>query len=198
MEPGLKLNGPAGIVPPWRHPLEWHWPYPGPFAKENTMRHNYSYIAAGMAVMLTFAGCDLIGGLKKTDDETAQPATEATVVGIWRSNIPTGALPPKPTDIKVTMQVDAGHTMILSQRIATGLPKPDDFVEISKETWSWSVVDGKMNSTKTACVYKDPATMKEIEGAPCSAPASKSAEISVKGKAWTVVENGQPIVFRKD
>lgn len=160
------------------------------------MRHNITHIAAGMAVMLSLAGCDLTS-LKKADDDTAQPATEATVVGVWRTNIPTGAVPPKPTDIKVTMQVNADHTMILSQRIATGVADPE-FVEISKENWDWSVVDGKMLSTKTACVYKDPATMQEIAGAPCSAPTSKSAAISVKGKAWTVVENDQPIVFRKD
>lgn len=161
------------------------------------MRHNLTHIAAGMAVMMSFAGCNLTD-LKKADDDTTQPATEATVVGVWRTNIPTGAVPPNPTDIKVTMQVDANHTMILSQRIATGQPSPNDFVEISKENWDWSVVDGKMLSTKTACVYKDPATMQEIAGAPCSLPTSKSAAISVKGKAWTVVENDQPIVFRKD
>lgn len=161
------------------------------------MRHDFIKTAVGMAALLALSGCELTG-LKKADDETAQPATEATVVGIWRTNIPTGKAPPEPVDIKVTMQVNADHTMLLSQRIATGQPAPNDFVEIVKEYWTWSVADGKMLSTKTACTYKDPATMKEIEGAPCAAPTSKSADISVKGSAWTVVENNQPIVFRKD
>ena len=97
---------------------------------ENTMHHNFTHIAAGLAVMMTFTACELTS-LKKADDDTAQPATEATVVGVWRSNIPTGKAPPEPTDVKVTMQVNADHTMILSQRIATGVADPE-FVEIVK------------------------------------------------------------------
>jgi hypothetical protein len=160
------------------------------------MRHNLMHLAAGAAAILALSACDLTS-LKKADDETRQPATEATVVGIWRTNIPVTTTTP-PSDIKVTMQVNADHTMLLSQRVATGQAAPYDFVEIAHEFWSWSVADGKMASTKTTCEYKDPATMQPTAETECREPKSKSADINVKGKAWTVLENDQPVVFRKD
>ncbi|MDB5048408.1 MAG: hypothetical protein JWO30_1479 [Fibrobacteres bacterium] len=148
-----------------------------------------------MAFGLTLSACDLTQA-NKADDETAQPATAATIVGIWRTDIPVTTTTP-PTDVKVTMQVDAGGTMVLSQRIATGQPAPYDNVEIAKENWTWTVESGNMMSVKTTCEYKDPQTMQTVS-TECAEPKTKSAAINVKGKAWTVVENGQPIVFRKD
>ena len=159
------------------------------------MRHHLFHLAAGTAVAFSLSACDLTS-LQKKETETQQPATEATVVGIWRTNIPTGKTPPDPTDIKVTMDVEADHTMLLSQRVATGQPAPYDYVEIVKEYWTWTVADGKMKSVKRTCTYKDPATMQETTT--CAEPLSKEADINVKGTAWTVVEQGQPIVFRKD
>jgi hypothetical protein len=150
----------------------------------------------GMALALSLAACDLTS-LKQADDDTQQPATEATVMGVWRTNIPVTTTTP-PSDIKVTMEVDADHTMLLSQRVATGQPSPYDFVEISKEYWSWSVADGKMTSVKTTCEYKDPATMQPTGETECREPKTETRDINVKGKAWTVVEDGQPIIFRKD
>ena len=163
------------------------------------MRHNIIRKASAFSAVFTlfaFAACDLTG-LKKADESTQQPATEATVVGIWRTNIPITTTTP-PSDVKVTMQVDAEHTMLLSKRVATGQPAPYDFVEVSKENYTWSVADGKMSSTKTTCTYKDPATMQEIPGMPCQAPLSQDAPINVKGKAWTIVQGDQAIIFRKD
>ncbi len=158
------------------------------------MRHALWNSALVLALGAAFTACDLTQ-LKKTDEETAQPATEATVVGVWRTNVPNTATNP-PSDIKVTMQVDAGHTMLMSYRVATGMPSPNDFVEISKEYWTWSVADGKMTCQKTTCEYTDPATMEKTTT--CAEPTARTKDINVKGTAWTVVEDGQPIVFRKD
>lgn len=165
------------------------------------MRHNSIRFAGALGAMLAFNACDMASLTKaeaKADADTQQPATEATVLGVWRTNIPTGQTPPAPTDIKVTMVVESNHTMLLSQRIATGQPAPYDFVEISKESWSWSVADGKMASSKTTCEYKDPATMEPTGETECREPKTKSADINVKGKAWTVVDASGPVVFRKD
>ncbi len=166
------------------------------------MRHNTKAIAAAFASLFALSACDLASLTKsesKADSDAQQPATEGTVFGVWRTNIPTGQTPPAPTDIKVTMQVNTDHTMLLSQRIATGQPAPaPEFVELSKEYWSWSVVDGKMVSNKTSCEYKDPATMQPTGETECREPKSKSADINVKGKAWTVVDASGPVIFRKD
>jgi hypothetical protein len=163
------------------------------------MRHEYlkaGMALFGMALGLSLTACDL-SQVAAANDNATQPATAATIQGVWRTDILLTTTTPA-TDIKVTMEIDADNTMILSQRVATGYPAPNDFVEISKETWAWSIVDGKMVSNKTACVYKDPKTAQEIPDAPCAAPLTQEAPISVKGKAWTVVQNDQPIVFRKD
>ncbi|MDB5105310.1 MAG: hypothetical protein JWP91_2999 [Fibrobacteres bacterium] len=158
------------------------------------MRHVSLKLGLGLALGLAFSGCDLTQ-IKKTDDDTAQPATAATVVGIWRADI---VVPNPPLDIKLTMQVDAAGTMLLSQRLATGQPSPNDFVETSKEYWTWKVENGNMVSVKTTCEYKDPATMQPTGETACREPLSKTKAINVKGSAWTVVEEGQPVVFRKD
>jgi hypothetical protein len=152
-------------------------------------------LGLGMALGLTLSACNL-NDVKAADDETQKPATEATVIGIWRTDIPLATTPP--SNIKVTMQVDAEHTMLTSQRVATGQPAPYDFVEFNKEYWTWKVVDGKVLSEKTVCEYKDPATMQPTGETACRAPLTKEAAINVKGSVWTVVEDGQPILFRKD
>ena len=149
-----------------------------------------------MALGLTLTGCDLTQ-IKKADNDTAQPATAATVVGVWRTDIPVTTTNP-PTDIKVTMQVLAEGSMLLSQRVATGQPSPYDFVEIAKENWTWKVENGNMISVKTTCEYKDPATMQPTGETDCRVPLTQTAAINVKGNAWTVVQSGQPVIFRKD
>lgn len=158
------------------------------------MRHPYLKAGTGLALALSLAACDL-STLQSADASATQPATAATVVGIWRTDIVEPGSPP--VTIKMTMQVDPAGTMVLSQRVATGQPAPYDYVEIAKENWTWTVADGKMSSVKTTCEYKDPATMQTVS-TDCVEPKSKSADINVKGNAWTVVEDGQPIVFRKD
>ncbi len=149
-----------------------------------------------MALGLTLTACDLTQIKKKADENTTQPATAATVVGIWRTDVVVPGTPP--TDIKITMQVDAASTMVLSQRVATGQPSPYDYVEISKENWTWKVENGAMVSEKTTCEYKDPATMQPTGETACRAPLTRNAPINVKGTAWTVVQEGTPVVFRKD
>ncbi len=158
------------------------------------MRHSSIKLGLGMALGLAFSGCDLTQ-IKKADEDTAQPATAATVVGIWRTDI---AVVDPPTNIKVTMQVDAAGSMLLSQRVATGQPSPNDFVEFSKENWTWKVENGAMVSQKTTCEYKNPATMQPTGEVACRAPLTRNSAINVKGKAWTVIDDGKPIVFRKD
>jgi hypothetical protein len=152
--------------------------------------------AALIAAFLSLQACDL-AELQKEESDTQQPATESTVIGIWRGNIPTGKAPPDPTDIKVTLDVEPDHTMLLSKRIATGKPAPLDYCELVKEYWSWSVADGKLSATKTDCAYKNPETM-EVVSTDCAEPRSESVAIDVKGTAWTMDEAGLPLVYRKD
>jgi hypothetical protein len=152
--------------------------------------------AALIAAFLSLQACDL-AELQKEESDTRQPATESTVIGIWRGNIPTGKAPPEPTDIKVTLDVEQDHTMLLSKRIATGKPAPMDYCELVKEYWSWSVADGKLSATKTDCTYKNPETL-EVVSTDCAEPKSESVAIDVKGTAWTMDEAGVPFVYRKD
>jgi len=161
------------------------------------MLDGFARFAACSAAALLLAACDPMSFMKKADDETRQPATEATVIGIWRTNLPTGKTPPDPTDIKVTLDIEPDHTLLLSERIATGRDAPYDFVEIVKEYQSWSVTNGKLVSTKTDCTYKDAATLLETS-TDCAEPKTREADIDVKGSAWTLMENGEPIVYRKD
>jgi hypothetical protein len=163
------------------------------------MRHLISRFAvASLAVqaVLTLGACDP-SLLQKQESDARQPATEATVIGIWRSNIPTGKVPPDPIDIKVTLDIEPDHTMLLSKRIATGKPHPYDYCELVKEFWSWSVADGNLSATKTDCTYKDPQSM-EVVSTTCAEPTSRSVAIDVKGAAWTMDEGGTPLVYRKD
>jgi hypothetical protein len=160
------------------------------------MRQSIIRFAAGLAAVLCLPACDP-ALLQKQEDDAQKPATEATVVGIWRTNIPTGKAPPEPADIKVTLDIEPDHTMLLSKRLATGKPAPFDYVELAKEYWSWSVSDGKLSATKTDCTYKDFPTM-EVVSTDCAEPTSKSVAIDVKGTAWTMVEDGTPLVYRKD
>jgi hypothetical protein len=149
-----------------------------------------------IAAALSMQACDL-ALLQKEESDAQQPATESTVIGIWRSNIPTGKAPPEPTDIKVTLDIEPDHTMLLSKRIATGRAAPFDYCELVKEYWSWSVADGKLSATKTDCTYKNPETM-EVVSTDCAEPKSESVTIDVKGAAWTMDETGTPLIYRKD
>lgn len=161
------------------------------------MPDGFHRFAAYLATALCLAACDPASFLKKEDDQTRQPATEATVIGIWRTNIPTGNAPPDPTDFKVTLDIEPDHTLLFSKRLATGRPAPYDYVELVKEYQSWSVSNGKLISTKTDCTYKDAATMEETSTV-CAEPKTREADIDVKGTAWTLMEDGQPTVYRKD
>ncbi len=149
-----------------------------------------------MALGLALVGCDLTQ-VKKADDNTTQPATAETVIGIWRTSIPVPSNPP--TDIKVTMEVLKDGTSVTTQSVATGQPAPaPEFVEISKENWTWKVENGTMLSVKTTCEYKDPATMQPTGETACRQPLTRSDAISVKGKAWSVVQGGEAVIFLKD
>jgi hypothetical protein len=150
-------------------------------------------IAAGL---LSLQACNL-ASLEKQESDAQQPATEATAIGIWRSNIPTGKAPPEPIDIKVTLDIEPDHTMLLSKRIATGKAHPYDYCELVKEFWSWSVADGVLSATKTDCTYKDPQSL-EVLSTTCAEPKTRSIAIDVKGAAWTMDEGGTPLVYRKD
>jgi hypothetical protein len=154
-------------------------------------------IAARSFPCLSLLACDPTALLQKEESDARQPPTESTVIGIWRANIPTGKAPPEPTDVKVTLDIGADHSMLLSRRLATGKPAPYDYVELVKEYWSWSVSDGKLSATKTDCTYKDAQSM-EVVSTTCAAPTSESVAIDVEGKAWTMDEGGTPIVYRKD
>jgi hypothetical protein len=156
------------------------------------MRHSILKMGLGLTLGLALAGCDLTD-VKKADDDTAKPATAATVIGTWRSDV--AATPT--TIIKLTMRVDEAGTMVLSQRVATGQPAPYDYVEISKENWTWKIENASMVSVKTDCEYKNPETM-QTSSTTCTDPLIRTSEIKVKGSAWTVLENGQPVIFRKD
>lgn len=149
-----------------------------------------------LAIGLSLAACDLTD-VKKTDDEAAQPAIAATVVGIWRSDIAITNTNP-PTILKLTMQVNADQTLLISQRLPTGQPAPYDNVEIAKENFSWKIENGALVAVKTTCKYNNPETMQPTGETDCRAPLSRTDNINVKGKLWTVIESGQPMVFRKD
>lgn len=161
------------------------------------MLYRFSRWAACLAATLFMGSCDPSSLLQKKDDGTRQPATEATVIGIWRSNIPTGKPPPDPMDIKVTLDIEPGHTLLLSERVATGRAAPFDFVEIVKESQTWSVTEGKLVSSKTQCVYKNAATL-EVTSTECAEPKRRETDIDVIGKAWAIRQDGIPIVYRKD
>lgn len=160
------------------------------------IHRSFGVSAAMVAAALTLQACDLAALQNKESDEQ-QPATESTVVGIWRSNIPTGNAPPEPADIKVTLPIYSDHTMLVSHRIATGKAYPYDYCELVKEFWSWSVSDGKLSATKTECTYKEPVNM-EVTSTTCADPTSRTIAIDVKGAAWTMDEDGVPLVYRRD
>jgi hypothetical protein len=155
-----------------------------------TRRARLLLLPLGAALGMVLAGCELLN--QAAAGPGNEPATEATVIGTWRSNVPA---PGGTSDIKITMRIDADHTMLLSQRIASS--GPAEFVEIVHENWTWSLVDGKMKSVKTTCQYA-PAPEYKLMDLPCQAPLEKEAPVNVKAGAWTVVEDGQPIVFRRD
>lgn len=161
--------------------------------KESRMRHSILKLGLGLALGFAMTGCEL-AEVKMADDNTSKPATAATVIGIWRSEV---AATPS-TIIKLTMQVDAAGSMLLSQRVATGQPAPNDNVEIAKENFTWTIEDGAMVAVKTTCEYNNPETMQPTGEIGCRSPLTRTDKISVKGDIWTVLEGGQPVLFKKD
>jgi hypothetical protein len=160
------------------------------------MRSHFLKIGFGLAMALTFTACEF-AQLTKANDEATQPKTEATVIGIWRGNIPVTTTTP-PSDIKVTMVVNKNYTLLLSKRVATGKAEPNDFIEISKENFTWTITDGKMVRSKVNCEYKDPVSGEVIMDKSCETPLVVESDINVKGSAWTVMENDEPMIYRKD
>jgi hypothetical protein len=160
------------------------------------MLYSSTKLSWTLAIGLFLSACDLTQLTKSSStDAVAQPKTEATVIGIWRANIPVSATPP--TDIKVTMDIGSDHTTLLSYRVATGKPSPYDYLEIKKEYSTWTVADGNLSSVKTHCEYKDQTTGLATAEVDCRAPIEESHDINVKGGAWTLIKEGAPLVFNK-
>ncbi|MDB5106605.1 MAG: hypothetical protein JWP91_4294 [Fibrobacteres bacterium] len=129
--------------------------------------------------------------------QRTSPQVDSTLVGIWRTVVPIPSSNP-PAEVRVTMQIDAGHTLLLSQRMATGQPSPHDFATLSREEEAWSIVSGEFRTIKTHCEYTDPATLQPTPESDCRAPLESAIPIMVSHKVWTFLENGQSFVFRKD
>ncbi len=125
-----------------------------------------------------------------------EPKTTATITGIWRTNINLPTTPP--TILKVTMQIDAGGTLILSQLLATGQPSPYDFVNVSREVMDWTLVEGAMHTVKTNCAYRDPVTFQPTEETECRAPLENTSPILVSKGAWSFTDSGTTLIFNKD
>jgi hypothetical protein len=123
-----------------------------------------------------------------------EPATRATVIGTWRTNIP---IPGQIKDMKVTMRIDANDTMLVSQRMGNPMGEVPEFVETSNEMMTWALVDGKLKSTKYLCKYAD-APPYQLKEDTCKDPLVSEEPVNVKGGAWTIMYAGKPIVFRKD
>lgn len=126
-----------------------------------------------------------------------EPKTAATVVGIWRTSIVDTATEP-PREIRLTAQIDPGGTMVVSQRIATGLSSPNDFVQISRENLDWRVEAGEFLSVKTSCAYRDAITFEPIPESACRPPLESRYGIVVSHGVWTVAENGDTTVLIRD
>lgn len=160
------------------------------------MRHTYLKIGMGMAMGLALSACDLTQ-VTKANNDTKQPATEATVIGTWRTDIPVSQAPP--IVMKMTMVINANHTLLTSQRLPTGEAAPYDNIETAHENWTWSVADGKLSSQKTTCEYRDPKNPTADPTTECQPPLTRDAAINVNGSAWTIVDpQAGPLVFKKD
>jgi hypothetical protein len=126
-----------------------------------------------------------------------EPKTAATVVGIWRAN-PVDTTMEPPTEIRLTAQIDPGGTLVLSQRVATGRPSPDDFVQISRENLDWSVEAGEFRALKTLCEYRDPVTFEPTPESDCRLPLELKSDIVVSHGVWTLVDHGDTTVLIRD
>ena len=126
-----------------------------------------------------------------------EPKTAATVVGIWRTSIVDVSTEP-PREIRLTAQIDAGGTMVTSQRIATGLSSPNDFAQIIRENLDWRVEAGEFLSVKTSCAYRDAKTFEPIPESACRPPLESKYGIVVSHGVWTVAENGDTTILIRD
>jgi hypothetical protein len=168
------------------------------FKETSIMGHYFSKsgLGLGLAMVFSFSGCNT-ESTDKADPNGVQPKTEATVIGVWHSNV---KIVTPPIDLNIDLTINADHKQTAKILTATGQPAPADYMEISTENATWSVAGGKLISVKTTCTYvtPDPATGAMTPVGDCRAPLKDSVDINVKGKAWTIIKDGQPAVFLKD
>jgi hypothetical protein len=126
-----------------------------------------------------------------------EPKTAATVVGIWRADFMDTTTEP-PTEIRLTAQIDAGGTMVVSRRIATGQPTPFDFAPILRENSDWRVEEGEFRAVKTLCEYRDPITFEPTSESDCRAPLELKSDIIVSRGVWTLADYGDTTVLLRD
>lgn len=126
-----------------------------------------------------------------------EPKTAATVVGIWRATLVDTAKEP-PLEIRLTAQIDAGGTMVVSRRIATGRPSPYDFAPISRENSDWRVEAGEFLALKTLCEYRDPVNFEPTPESDCRTPLELKSDIVVSRGVWTLADNGDTTVLIRD
>jgi hypothetical protein len=126
-----------------------------------------------------------------------EPKTAATVVGIWRATLVLPTTEP-PTELRLTAQIDAGGTMVVSQRVATGQPSPYDFVQIARESSDWRVEAGEFRAQKTVCEYHDPETFEPTPESDCRMPLELRSDIVVSHGVWTLADKGDTTVLIRD
>lgn len=122
-----------------------------------------------------------------------KPATEETVRGTWRNAEPADA---EGNALRMTLRIDANHTMVWSRRYALAISDGND-KEFQRENWTWSVEDGKLKATKTACEY-GAAPDYALKAADCKEPLVQEFPITVNGNVWKISEGAKVMVFRKD
>jgi hypothetical protein len=146
--------------------------------------------AAWGACLLVLAACS-----EKDLGAGPAPASETDIIGTWRAAIP---IPGGSTIVKVTMEIKADHTLIVSQKLAGVVPgNPQLEVDQAKETFTWTLQAGVLKSVKTQCEYgKEPDYQLKSES--CQLPLDKEASVAISGNSWTVLENRTTYTFIKD
>lgn len=121
-----------------------------------------------------------------------QPATEGTVTGTWRNAEPNT----EGKTVRMTLRVDDDHTLVWARRVS-GVAADGGDLEYQRESCSWRIEAGVLKATKTTCQYANPIES-GLADAACKAPVDMDIPIKVNGNAWSIVEDGKPMVFRKD
>jgi hypothetical protein len=143
---------------------------------------------AGLALMILFGGCNplLDGGSAEE-----KPATEATVIGTWRSATPIAS----GHFVRMTLRIDSDHTMLWARRYSAN-PSVSD-TEFARETWTWKVEEGILKAAKSECRYAYPPGYVLVDDT-CRAPLSEEVPVKVKGNSWAIEDADGSWVFRKD